>query len=367
MHHTNEFFCYLVTILDDSDEATKNLSLNGNAESGTSDLLKKVSDTLSESLQSPETSLSNDHEPVSTAEKCVDEPQVPKDDGVNEAKPVSENSEKRVSSSTETDGTDFLQNRQTPIIKQYENKTENDTEEHQPSSNIDWEYPIPEPPSEFRDNAVELSAKKTVFVNEDVIKSKTETARPSNGVDVRPEEPAPRTRTVSVTSSESRRSSHASSTPAVAPVDNTLSNFVITTYSRPKDVDIFDEVRPRDVEAPVSRKNSVTGSKPTNVIVQEVRKASVSIPEEIHTESSNIKISIATKPRPRADSIEVQSPKIVEVEINKGEDSATPKRETASSTEETNGNQKFSKWRDDILKKHETPDKETQLQSAQVR
>lgn len=418
----------------------------------TSYLLKKVSDTLSGSLRSPEvangitSSVANERSGSESSSLCVNLQSLPPGNGdtrigTNGAQPpVSETIEdlRKTEMNTEI--------------------TENRLELTLPSP--DWEYQLPEPPTAFRDAekapgeqkekikkfnvasdfeetkpklpeivAVIPSAPKVALVTEEgdassgfkekndgSVKGETLVGKTLNKVVKKEEEePAvdfarlPRPGVKTSVDSGSRRTSYASSTPSVAPVDNTLSNFVITTYSKPKNVDIFGEIERVNSEprsGVQSRKNSsafgafnsgsrknssemIKDSQPAVVeekissvdlaLVQRIpepdlpRKESEAV-ETVAMSRSNIKISIATKPRPRtetisSDTLQYLKPAVrIPAPVDPNPEDKKPAEDDLA-TQETiapSNNQRFSQWRENILKKQENQTVERQLQSLQV-
>jgi len=213
-----------------------------------------------------------------------------------------------------------------------------------------------------------------------------------------------------------RRNIDSLSTPNVAPVDNTLSNFTITTYTKQKSVDIFEEFEEsaaRNSEerciktfATLARNNSGA----SNYDKQNATKNAYLINEMSHDKKAANKFgelntaSDACKTEPKIPdqgvSYKQQSSNAANVKINiqrsksyismssnakyqteiqgisekkyEGQiesDIANMKKATSITglnVDVLTGNAKFSQWRDNILKHQEEPTKEKQLQSLQV-
>ncbi|XP_076180975.1 uncharacterized protein LOC143153525 isoform X15 [Ptiloglossa arizonensis] len=207
---------------------------------------------------------------------------------------------------------------------------------------------------------------------------------------------------------DSRRSSDSSSTPKVAPIDNTLSNFTITTYTRQKNLNIFEDVKDRSPGkssddrfksfATLSRHKSnnvdeteepkdfnvgtLQGKKRVNTNEDDV-VSDKKLEPKMQTESlhrwqsgneakSNIQrsksyVSVCGKSKFQGNSCEDEDVRndrnLVEID-NVGMKKATSV--TGLNAPTTRSNEKFSQWRDNILKRQEEPTKEKQLQSLQV-
>lgn len=202
---------------------------------------------------------------------------------------------------------------------------------------------------------------------------------------------------------ESKKVLDNSSAPKIAPIDNTLSNFTITTYTRQKSLNKFEKVeeQPREKNtddrfvnsfATLSRNRSNlddtddSGAKELNVggISQVKMKVDDTgdkrLEPKIHTESlhrqsgnektnihrSKSYVSVRDKSKYQQTTREDQD----DVRKNRnaaGMDDAEMKKATSiSNLNATRSNEKFSQWRDNILKRQEEPTKERQLQSLQV-
>ncbi|XP_046742324.1 mucin-5AC isoform X2 [Diprion similis] len=362
-------------------------------ETTTTDLLKKVSDTLSSSLiRSPVA--------VAVVPSLVKDLELPVESKRTDV-PMPRDEESVSTSDVGKDVPDFID------------------AHHQPSL-PDWEYQLPEPPSGFRDieppatkEGEKISIAKPEPVREleksiadEALKDRTAVEAKRKDVSA-PVAPTPRgapiieddgdhqskrSRRKSGSESSSRRTSHVSSTPGVAPADNTLSNFVITTYSRPKNVDIFGEIErvDRDPEPLLSRKSSSASqtrresprSSTSSLSQSEERQLTsadgtlqrpeVALPVRGDADSphmvskANIKMSIPAKPRSRGDS--VSGNQALKATVHDASDDGHGATEIAMPDEKTPtvNNEKFSQWRENILKKQETPSRERQLQSLQI-
>lgn len=388
-------------------------------------LLQKVSDTLTNSLPAP-----------SPAEAPV----CPVDVKETERQKDKKNSEC-------TDG--FIANTSTPNLTV--NTSQQDTSDYVSAADedlavADWEYQLPAPPSAFRDSS------SPVFDRFELIAPATGTFRDSGAQDPKnnlertekreecrgqttegkvKREPlkekyakqskpecylkkevihelenkigtAPR----SVKDAECRRAANNPSTAKVAPVDNALSNFTITTYSRQKDLNIFAEVdeyskaKGADEKliksfATLSRKrtsveeeNGDGKSKDVTIGTSQEKKKFDDAPSEkklepkiqaatLHrwqpgNEKSNVHrsksyVSVFEKPvvqRKAHEGGNMKNEKNVEIDGDGGMKKAT----SVSNLHATGpkSNEKFSQWRDNILKRQENPTKEKQLQSLQV-
>ncbi|XP_053990413.1 uncharacterized protein LOC128882712 [Hylaeus volcanicus] len=195
-----------------------------------------------------------------------------------------------------------------------------------------------------------------------------------------------------------------SSTPKIAPIDNTLSNFTITTYSRQKSLNIFEEA---DDKSPQSSSNdryvksfatwsrnrsnfdetedknlkdftggTLQGKKRANEGDTIEKKLEPKIQTESHrwncNEKDNIQrsnscVSVCDKSRFQGKFPKDEDSRcggnLAEVDGVRIENAISS---TNLSTPTVKSIEKFSQWRDNILKKQEEPTKEKQLQSLQV-
>lgn len=230
---------------------------------------------------------------------------------------------------------------------------------------------------------------------------------------------------------DSRRTSADCAAPKIAPVDNTLSNFTITTYSRQKSLNIFEE-------EPVEERRNVPIAKSPEEKVERsfatlVRNKSSSqncnghvVSRNALNKMENACLSVEKEPTMgRAQSIEDVTSEIVNRKpeekihfrqhdsllrrpsLSNGHEKSTVvhrsksyitlannakwrdsadggKLDASSRTDSDDGrivkstsvtnlnqdaprqNEKFSQWRENILKRQEEPSKEKQLQSLQV-
>ncbi|XP_017759005.1 PREDICTED: uncharacterized protein LOC108549933 isoform X4 [Eufriesea mexicana] len=186
------------------------------------------------------------------------------------------------------------------------------------------------------------------------------------------------------------------SIPKIAPVDNTLSNFTITTYSKQKNLNIFDEVqeqsRGKNCDerfiksfATLSRNkrslndNEDKNSKELSVGAHKLNSKKLEPKIQVESiqrcpsgnEKSNIQrsksyISIGDKLNYQGNVYEDQ---VIKTGKNLEMDDAGMKKATSISNLNIitpKNNEQFSQWRDNILKRQENPTKEKQLQSLQV-
>ncbi|XP_076684153.1 uncharacterized protein LOC143377105 isoform X3 [Andrena cerasifolii] len=405
--------------------------LGGSADtklSQTDVLLQKVSDTLSNSL------------PVSPPSERVQKP---------EASSVSKKTEpSAMKKSVNQQGNDFqdgvIVSTSTPNLTV---NSQQDTSDYVSAADedlsiADWEYQLPAPPSAFRDTAspsfesFEEVAESPESFEDPEIKGQVEALHrePKDSSAKAPERQEPEKRTQEkpyrqlrsecslkkevicelenristlpqgAKDSDSRRSSDNSSTPKVAPVDNPLSNFTITTYSRQKNLNIFEEVeeqsRRKNADdrfvksfATLSRNRSNSdeledrGSKEFNAgTLQGKRRVNAEdegkkLEPKTQTDTSqrwqagnekgNVQrsksyASVCDKPEPQRDPPQegVRNGGHAEEAKDAGVKKATSI--TSLNATAPTGNERFSQWREKILKRQEEPTKEKQLQSLQV-
>ncbi|XP_076684158.1 uncharacterized protein LOC143377105 isoform X6 [Andrena cerasifolii] len=391
-------------------------------------LLQKVSDTLSNSL------------PVSPPSERVQKP---------EASSVSKKTEpSAMKKSVNQQGNDFqdgvIVSTSTPNLTV---NSQQDTSDYVSAADedlsiADWEYQLPAPPSAFRDTAspsfesFEEVAESPESFEDPEIKGQVEALHrePKDSSAKAPERQEPEKRTQEkpyrqlrsecslkkevicelenristlpqgAKDSDSRRSSDNSSTPKVAPVDNPLSNFTITTYSRQKNLNIFEEVeeqsRRKNADdrfvksfATLSRNRSNSdeledrGSKEFNAgTLQGKRRVNAEdegkkLEPKTQTDTSqrwqagnekgNVQrsksyASVCDKPEPQRDPPQegVRNGGHAEEAKDAGVKKATSI--TSLNATAPTGNERFSQWREKILKRQEEPTKEKQLQSLQV-
>ncbi|XP_043507010.1 uncharacterized protein LOC122527152 isoform X2 [Frieseomelitta varia] len=374
-------------------------------------LLQKVSDTLSNSLPSSET-------PVLPAET--------KSEPLDVSKKTHEKSNKNIEYPK---GFDVNTSSPNLTVNSQQDTSDYVSAADEDLSVTDWEYQLPAPPSAFRDPG------SPVFDNFEVISPSPESFRgaETNELISNPSEKDRKTITEKIdrqgkdttpTKSfkqpklesgmrkevicelenkigalpqkdvvDSRRLLNPS-TPKIAPVDNTLSNFTITTYSKQKNLNIFEEVEQsrenqRFVKsfATLSRNRSNSnedknlkefsvgtsqGKKNTTPEEDELneKKLEPKIPTESlqrwqsGNEKSNIQrsksyVSVCDKPNFRGNMHEDES---VKNEKNLEMDDVGMEKTTSISNLNT-PTKTNEKWRDNILKR---PTKEKQLQSVQV-
>ncbi|XP_032456200.1 protein cordon-bleu isoform X12 [Nasonia vitripennis] len=329
----------------------------------------------------------------------------------------------------------------------------------------DWEYQIPAPPSAFRDDDNESSVEEKVSVQPvrepisieaEVHQTTTSAMKPIEppaepkpsppeqkpvvkaipSVDqvdfVRPKPPpklvttSPQLSTTEVlelskkaeviSELETKINSHKpiiepvvarddeSYAPKIAPVENNLSNFTITTYSRQKSLDIFEnmeqpvhsETRVLSTFATLTRGRSIVADYAEERVwnggiksAQSMERVSVPLVDDrtkfaerndmlrekvsVHRSKSYITLSSNEKFQNRANEIEKskEEKKLDDHTNYEIKDSSKRFTSLANVNQSTNDEiprhkEKFSQWRDNILRKQEEPSKEKQLQSLQV-
>ncbi|CAK9818252.1 Cordon-bleu protein-like 1 [Anthophora plagiata] len=207
---------------------------------------------------------------------------------------------------------------------------------------------------------------------------------------------------------DSRRASNNPSTPKIAPIDNTLSNFTITTYSKQKSLNIFEEVQGQSQGknsdarfiksfATLSRnRNNLDesedkASKDCSVETLQEKKKVNAVEENVNDRKLEPKIQSQTMQRWQSSNEKsniqrsksymsvcgksnLQKNKVQEEEnVKNGRnlemDDVGMKNATSIGNLNTiapKNHEKFSQWRENILKRQENPTKEKQLQSIQV-
>lgn len=310
----------------------------------------------------------------------------------------------------------------------------------------DWEYQLPAPPSAFRDSAspvfdnFEVITPSPESFRDTEITESTSTSNQEDGrnitekverqeIEVRKETPHAKSfiqrksessmkkeviyelenkintlpqNTMSQKDVDSRRLLNPS-TPKISPVDNTLSNFTITTYSKQKNLNIFEEVEQsrktnsderfiRSFATLTRNKSNLDESEDKTlkefsvgtlqgkkkVTTGEDKSSETKLEPKIQTESlqrwqsgnekSNIQrsksyISMCDKSNLQGNICEIES---IKNEKNLEMDDSGMKKATSISNlsvTATKNDEKSSQWRDNILKR---PTKEKQLQSVQV-
>lgn len=198
-----------------------------------------------------------------------------------------------------------------------------------------------------------------------------------------------------------------SSTSKIAPIDITLSNFTITTYSKQKNLNIFEEIEQFRQEnsddkfirsfATLSRnrsnldENENKNLKEFNIGTLQGKKKVATEDDKLNNtkklepkiqmeslqkwqygnEKSNIQrsksyMSICDKPNFQGNTYENKN--IKNVKHTEMDDAGMKKAMSINNLNITvpKNNEKFSQWRDNILKRQENPTKEKELQSLQV-
>ncbi|KAI4481019.1 hypothetical protein M0804_009645 [Polistes exclamans] len=146
-------------------------------------------------------------------------------------------------------------------------------------------------------------------------------------------------------------------TPNVAPIDNTLSNFTITTYTRQKSIDIFKD----------EKDSSQLGDEPSR---------NKKIEPKISNNDIESKIDIVQRSKSHASTIckpklknEIEDNRMIDVKIGKSDNAVSSNvndSKQIGNTSPLRTNDKFSQWRENMLKRQEETTKEKQLQSLQV-
>ncbi|XP_024939418.1 uncharacterized protein LOC107266363 isoform X1 [Cephus cinctus] len=225
---------------------------------------------------------------------------------------------------------------------------------------------------------------------------------------------------------DSRRASEISSTPTLAPVDNTLSNFTITTYSGQRSLNIFDEAEQQQqqqqsddktVKSFATLNRSRTISENSNGSIQSPRSSTArerdfvqtkTLPANGYDGQESLEQTEFLKPVPKSlkheslpssqsfgnddekssnlhksksyiswvnntkvrTGISGEEDSMNSMTYDSIDNSGEPIRKSVSinnlSQDTSRGNEKFSQWRENILKRQEEPTKEKQLQSLQV-
>lgn len=214
-----------------------------------------------------------------------------------------------------------------------------------------------------------------------------------------------------------RKNMNSLSAPKIAPVDNTLSNFTITTYTKQNSIDIFEDfAESNDYErnsddrfiktfATLSRSKAESNDKKNttknmHLINNMSHDKKMTKSEESHAlnfdcetepkyynqnelghrlQSLNEKTNEKTNIQRSKSYISISSNAKYQTEVQKiGERKHEPQGEqeiidvrkstsiTDLSADVLRGNEKFSQWRDNMLKHQKEPSKEKQLQSLQV-
>ncbi|XP_043786282.1 protein cordon-bleu isoform X3 [Apis laboriosa] len=319
---------------------------------------------------------------------------------------------------------------------------------------VEWEYQLPAPPSAFRDNASPIfdNFEAITPISESLIDTKTEetiqTSKNKNLKNIIGKKERQKNKEQllenevkkpnsqeksnkeqksesnikkeviyelknkigilpqSVNDVDSKKISN-SSTSKIAPIDITLSNFTITTYSKQKNLNIFEEIEQFRQEnsddkfirsfATLSRnrsnldENENKNSKEFNIGTLQGKKKVVTGDDKLNNikklepkiqmeslqrwqygnEKSNIQrsksyISICDKPNFQGNMYEDKN--IKNVKHTEMDDAGMKKAMSINNLNITmpKNNEKFSQWRDNILKRQENPTKEKELQSLQV-
>lgn len=186
---------------------------------------------------------------------------------------------------------------------------------------------------------------------------------------------------------ESKRAMDNVSTPKIAPVVNTLSNFTITTYSREKPLNIFDEDSQRTTSSnagqiaeetrrfnnvtrtPITRSQSI-GREESNRqnIVESNGGISITLRgnEEANGKLRRTQTYLSTTYNQPKNSTWVNESKEKCVMNGKSNQNSSNKSAANAESDVPRANEKFARWRENILKKQENTSEEKQLQSLQV-
>ncbi|XP_043602679.1 cordon-bleu protein-like 1 isoform X10 [Bombus pyrosoma] len=394
-------------------------------------LLQKVSDTLSNSL------------PVASFDEVPVSPTVTELEPTNISK---ETDQKNKKISEYSNGFDVNISSANLTVNSQQDTSDYVSAVDEDLSVTDWEYQLPAPPSAFRDSAspvfdnFEVITPSPESFRDTEITELTSTSNQKDGsniiekvemreIEVRKETPHAKSfiqrkpessmkkevicelenkistlpqNTMSQKDMDSRRSSNPS-TAKISPVDNTLSNFTITTYSKQKNLNIFEEVEQsrktnsderfiKSFATLTRNKSNLDENEDKNlkefsvgtlqgkkkVTTGEDKLSETKLEPKIQTESlqrwqsgnekSNIQrsksyMSMCDKSNLQGNVCEIES---IKNEKNLEMDDSGMKKATSISNlsvTATKNDEKSSQWRDNILKR---PTKEKQLQSVQV-
>ncbi|XP_076299045.1 uncharacterized protein LOC143218036 isoform X3 [Lasioglossum baleicum] len=407
-------------------------------------LLQKVSDTLSNSLPVPSSNQVPAKRFVAPVEIKSKPADIPKEITPSKKTLIEENTKQQ--NNDFTDAT--IVNTSTPnqTVGSQQDTSDYVSAADEDLSIADWEYQLPAPPSAFRDS------NSPVFENYDEVISSPESFRDSELKDhvellernqrTDSNQPASKSKNSfeevkkdtkqekhcsqlkSVDSNlkkvmiselenkigtlpqnpkdfDSKKATDSSSTPKIAPIDNTLSNFTITTYARQKSLNIFEEVEKQSQKkderfiksfATLSRNKTDndevddkaakdfgvgTLQRKTKVEDSGDRKLEPKTnTETLHrwqsgNEKSNIQrsksyVSVCDKIKFQETMVEDEDEDVRNSKNVKMNDVSLKKATSINNLSAPKGNEKFSQWRDNILKRQEEPTKEKQLQSLQV-
>ncbi|XP_043493945.1 cordon-bleu protein-like 1 [Polistes fuscatus] len=295
-----------------------------------------------------------------------------------------------------------------------EMKNQQDTSDYvsaleEDSSIADWEYQLPAPPSAFRDNDSQIfdgydtvtlrsvdAFKETLVENRDDTKNNdddeslssnriNDTERKTMTFEKNRNKQQPvethknnllqkcnkkeiilelenkiekGTLSRSNKESDSRKvpSNNLKVTPNVAPIDNTLSNFTITTYTRQKSIDIFKD----------EKDSSQLGDEPSRNKKTEPKISNNDIESKIDiVQRSKSHASAICKPKLKN---QIEDNRTIDVKIGKSDNAVSSDVNDSKQIGNTPArtNDKFSQWRENMLKRQEETTKEKQLQSIQV-
>ncbi|XP_014609579.1 PREDICTED: cordon-bleu protein-like 1 isoform X3 [Polistes canadensis] len=301
--------------------------------------------------------------------------------------------------------------REKSVKENEEMKNQQDTSDYvsaleEDSSIADWEYQLPAPPSAFRDNDSQIfdgydtvTLRSVDAFKEKLVENRDDTNNDESSSLNRINDTERKTMTIeknrnkqiivethknnllqkcnkkeiilelenkiekgtlsrSNKESDSRKvlNNNLKVTPNVAPIDNTLSNFTITTYTRQKSIDIFKD----------EKDSSQLGDEPSR---------NKKIEPKISNNDVESKIDIVQRSKSHASTIckpklknEIEDNRMIDVKIGKSDNAVSSNVNDSKQIVNTPSrtNDKFSQWRENMLKRQEETTKEKQLQSLQV-
>ncbi|XP_017882688.1 cordon-bleu protein-like 1 isoform X2 [Ceratina calcarata] len=365
--------------------------------SKTDALLQKVSDTLSSSL--PETS-------VSPTEVRKVEPSKEEAEAEKKKKSIVCPEESRINSSTPNLTVSSQQD-----TSDYVSAADEDL------SAVEWEYQLPAPPSAFRDSQSPVFDKfeapeepKPIETSNDKDRRKTSEKPEIRDTKVNEiQKDTPQEKSLKQQKSElnlkkeviselenkigtlpqsskeldSKKAINHPSTPKIAPVDNTLSNFTITTYSRQKNLNIFEEVQEQSRAKNDDRfiksfatlaRNRSNSNDNEDRTEKEFDVGTLQGKKRVEEDGKKLEPKIQPEPLQRwqneKSNVQRSKSSVSEkpvLKLNVKEILKTEKdSEDGEQEDKKRSNEKFSQWRENILKRQENPTKEKQLQSIQV-
>ncbi|XP_066585997.1 repetitive organellar protein-like isoform X2 [Prorops nasuta] len=179
--------------------------------------------------------------------------------------------------------------------------------------------------------------------------------------------------------SEHKRALTNMSTPRVAPVDNTLSNFTITTYTKQKNLNIFDEVNEQQpVPSAMDVRNAKAlprkdvfdvGSKVSQINSTNIGYKDLNNEMKSHINNRIIqrsKSNVSTSNYVKFNGEVFENDHEAKRDMTKESTMRKSTSITSLNMEPPKTNVKFSQWRENILKRQEEPTEKQQLQSLEV-